>query len=136
MGVKTVINLRVEGRAHREADRRLAESLGMRWISMPMRAYWRPSDQQVRAFLEIVNDPAQQPVFIHCRKGEDRVGVLAAVYRVVDEGWPPQRAYDEARSLGLSGLNPLMRYVIFHEAPQAYAPKRLRTAAGSTGPQS
>ena len=119
-GVKTVVNLRVENAAHQAADRRLAESLGMRWISMPMRAYWRPSDAQVLAFLDLVEDPAQQPVFIHCRKGEDRTGVLTAVYRVVEYDWEPQRAYREARSLGLSGLNLLMRYVILHEAPTEY----------------
>ena len=124
MGVKTIVNLRHEGETRREEERRLVESLGMRWVFLPMRSYWRPSDAQVLAFLRAVDDTAHQPVFVHCRKGEDRTGTLVAIYRIVEEGWGPARAYEEALALGLSGWNPFMRHVILHEAPREYVQHR------------
>ena len=126
MGVKTIVNLRAEGRAARQHERKLVESLGMRWVSLPMRMYWRPSRTQVKAFLEVALDPDQQPVFVHCRQGEDRTGSLAAIYRIVKQGWTPQAAYDEALALGLAPWNPFMRRLILHDTTQA---PRQRSAA-------
>ena len=120
LGVKTVVSLRNQGDKSSRAERELAESLGMRWVSMPMRMYWRPSEEQTRAFLQLVSDPQRQPVFVHCQHGEDRTGVLVAVYRVVGQGWAPEDAYAEALELGMAGWNPFMRHVILHEAPSKY----------------
>ena len=121
MGVKTVISLRAEDARRREHERQLVESLGMRWVSLPMHSYWRPSHDQVKTFLRIVSDPNRQPVFVHCHKGKDRTGALIAVYRIVRQGWSPARAYQEARSRGLSWWNPFLRYLILHEARRGYA---------------
>ena len=121
LGIKTVIDLRAEHPKRRRQEQTFVESLGLRWVYLPMHSYWRPSDVQVVTFLKIASDPAQQPVFIHCRQGEDRTGALVAVYRIVKQGWEPQRAYAEARALGLSRWNPLMRYVILHNAKAKYA---------------
>jgi protein-tyrosine phosphatase len=65
-------------------------------------------------------DPANQPVFVHCEKGEDRTGALVAIYRIVKQGWTPERAYAEACSLGLTDWNPFMRHVIFEETEREY----------------
>jgi protein tyrosine/serine phosphatase len=113
LGVKTVVNLRAQGRVRRAQERQLVESLGMRWVSLPMRSYWRPTDAQVRAFLDVASDPGHQPVFVHCQQGEDRTGSLVAVYRVARQGWAPEQAYTEALALGLAAWNPFMRSLVF-----------------------
>ena len=123
-GIKTVICLRHHSRAMDE-ERRLVEQLGMRWVNIPMWFWWRPSKAQVQQFLSIVSDPAQRPVFIHCRQGRNRAGVMAAIYRIARQGWEPRRAYAEARQLGLVPWNLLSRYVVLHEAPREYAPPPL-----------
>ncbi len=122
MGIRTVIDLRAENRSDQLTEQRLVESLGMRWVHLPMRSYWRPSDVQVGTFLSDVTAEGVGPVFIHCRKGEDRTGVLVAIYRIVHDGWAPRQAYAEARALGLAGWNPFMRYQILHAAKRRYAP--------------
>lgn len=122
MGVKTVVDLRAEDTGDREQERQLTNALGMEWVHLPMRMYWRPSDDQVLAFLRVVADPSRQPVFVHCRKGEDRTGTLVAIYRITQQGWTPERAYAEARFLGLTGLNPFMRHVILRETSREYVP--------------
>jgi uncharacterized protein (TIGR01244 family) len=122
LGVKTVVSLRAEDVLGQRQEQQLVESLGMRWVHLPMRMYGRPSDEQVLTFLELVSDPSQQPVFVHCRKGEDRTGALVAIYRIARQGWEPERAYDEAVSLGMTSLNPFMRYVILYETQQQHIP--------------
>ena len=92
----------------------------MRWVALPMHMVFKPSEEQIQAFLETVTDPALQPVFVHCRQGEDRTGVMVAIYRVAEQGWEPAQAYREAIRLGMAGWNPFLRGMIFEE------PKRLR----------
>jgi protein tyrosine phosphatase (PTP) superfamily phosphohydrolase (DUF442 family) len=38
-GVKTIISLRAQQDHQREEERQLVESLGMQWVSLPMRMY-------------------------------------------------------------------------------------------------
>ena len=123
MGVKTIIDLRRPSWAANE-ERRLVEQLGMRWVSIPMWFWWRPSDQQVRRFLGIMDDPANRPVLVHCRQGWNRAGVMCAIYRVARQGWEPKQAYAEARRNGLVWWNVLSRHVVLHEAPREYAATR------------
>lgn len=119
MGIKTIISLRQPSRTMEE-ERRLAEQLGMRWVNIPMWFWWRPSDQQVHQFLAIVSDPAQRPVFMHCRQGWNRAGIMTAIYRVARQGWEPGRAYAEARQSGLVPWNLLSRYVVLYETRREY----------------
>lgn len=80
MGVKTVIDLR--GRSHRDP----LEALGLKYVHIPSSA-GQVEKQKVIEFLRIVTDPANQPVFVHCRRGADRTGCYVASYRVVEQGW-------------------------------------------------
>ncbi len=77
MGVKAIIGLRQPSGAMEE-EHRLVEQLGMRWVNIPMWFWWRPSDRQVHQFLSIVRNPANRPVFVHCRQGWNRVGIMTA----------------------------------------------------------
>lgn len=120
MGIKTVMCLRQPSKAMDE-ERRLVEQMGMRWVNIPMWFWWRPSDQQVQQFLTIVDDSANRPVFVHCRQGWNRAGIMTAIYRVVRQGWEPHRAYAEARQLGLIPWNLLSRHLVLHEALREYA---------------
>jgi protein tyrosine/serine phosphatase len=52
-------------------------------------------DDNVDRFLQIVTDPARQPVFVHCQHGSDRTGVMIAAYRVAVDGWTPGEAARE-----------------------------------------
>lgn len=120
MGVKTVVSLRQPSRAMRE-ERALAEQLGMRWVNFPLWFWWRPNDGQIRQFLAIAMDPAQRPVFVHCRQGWNRAGIMVAIYRMVYHGWTAKRAYTEARQFGLVPWNFASRYLLFHETPREFA---------------
>ena len=105
MGIRTVVNLRVD-----DAERDRVEALGMKYVHIPidmpvLKRPWRQiPDKLVDDFLRTVNDPANQPVFVHCRRGADRTGTMIALYRVKVHNWEVDKAYDEAREIGLRWL--------------------------------
>ncbi|MBI3668906.1 MAG: tyrosine-protein phosphatase [Acidobacteria bacterium] len=56
-----------------------------------------PTDQQAEEFLRFIQDPANQPVHFHCTAGKSRTGIMAALARYSIDGWPMQKALEEAR---------------------------------------
>jgi protein tyrosine/serine phosphatase len=95
MGVRTVINLRT-----RHGERKAVEAAGMRYVEIPM-SFWKNVDPAVvRMALSAMTDPANQPVFVHCSRGKDRVGVVAAVYRMEVDGWSEAEAEAEMEAFG------------------------------------
>ena len=94
IGVKTVIDLTRNGR---ENEKGIVERAGMTFYRIPMSTSERPSDAAVRQFLSIVNDPAKQPVYVHCQGGQHRTGVMTAVYRMTKYGWSEDQAYNEMK---------------------------------------
>jgi protein tyrosine/serine phosphatase len=125
LGIKTVIDLRGPGeRAERE--RAVVESLGMRYVNIPLSGWRRPQDEAVLRVLRIIADPNARPVLVHCRRGADRTGVIIALYRRLFEGWEPERAYREMRAFGFRWyLSGMKRYVW-------EAPDRLRASLPMT----
>ncbi len=90
MGVKTIIDLtdeRGKGAEAREA--------GLKFVQIPMSSTSPPSNAQIEEFLEVVNDPVHQPVYVHCKGGRHRTGTLTAVYRMAHDGWTAEKAYEE-----------------------------------------
>jgi len=100
LGVRTVIDLRNDGGGP-ALEKTDAGGRGMRYVNLPMSPYRRPSMDEVRDILALVGEPGNQPVFVHCKRRGDRTGVIVAAYRMLREGWPTERALQEARRFGL-----------------------------------
>ena len=97
VGVKTVLSLRAVSWDQSEVN-----DQGLEYTHISCKPY-HPEDEDVVEFLQIVTDPSRQPVFVHCRHGVDRTGMMVAAYRIVVEGWTRQRAILEMRTMGPSG---------------------------------
>ncbi|MCR4308458.1 MAG: tyrosine-protein phosphatase [Deltaproteobacteria bacterium] len=95
MGIKTVINLRT-----RHGKREAVEAAGMRYVEIPMNFMKSVDPAAVRKALSVMTDPANQPVFLHCSRGKDRAGVVAAVYRMEVDGWSMAEAEAEMEAFG------------------------------------
>lgn len=111
IGIKTVIDLQADGDG---GEQRFVEAAGMKFYRIPMTTHVPPTQQQLAKFLEIVNDPAQQPVYVHCKGGRHRTGVMTAVYRMEQDGWNAERAFSEMKryKFGADFLHPeFKRYV-------------------------
>ena len=100
-GVRTIVSLRED-----DDERARVLAAGMDYVELPMTATpfgaKLPTDAQVRTFLDVVGDPVRRPVFVHCRHGRDRTGVMVALWRVRRGGWAPEAAVDEMEDRGLS----------------------------------
>lgn len=114
MGVKTIVNLRGEDDQTRaEGDE--ARELDLRYYSISLPGFSRPKDEEVQQVLDIINTAENQPVFVHCRHGEDRTGTIIACYRITHDGWNADQAKKEAESCGMSWTQMGMkRYIDKH----------------------
>ena len=101
IGVKTVIDLTRDGRSDEPG---LVERAGMKFYRIPLTTSERPSQSAVDKFLKLVNDPANQPVYVHCQGGRHRTGVMTAVYRMNQDGWTADRAYSEMKQYKFESL--------------------------------
>ena len=95
-GVRTIINLRRE-----KDEKELVEGLGLKYVYIPLDTRDEVSANAIKTFLTTVSDPASQPVFVHCHRGADRTGLMVGLYRIAQQGWSAQQAYDEARGVGM-----------------------------------
>ena len=101
LGIKTLVNLRGEDE-NNQIEKKAAESAGLRYFTVPLPGLSAPSDEQVARVMAVINDPENQPVFIHCKRGADRTGTIGAIYRISREGWTADKAIAEARRYGMS----------------------------------
>ena|ERR1051326_1914915 len=110
-GIKTVVNLRME-----YDERGMVQNLGMNYVQIPIeevRPWSQIPEAAVAKYFEIVNNPANYPIFFHCQRGADRTGVMAAFYRIAIEGWGAQKAYSEARDIGMRWWYPGLRAQLY-----------------------
>jgi tyrosine-protein phosphatase SIW14 len=122
LGIKTIINLTSDD-AQRD-ERARTEQAGMKYFQLPMTTHRSPAAAEVTEFLKIVNDPANQPVFVHCVGGRHRTGVMTAIYRMNQDGWTADQAFREMKEykFGSDLLHPeFKQYVYGYHADAAVA---------------
>lgn len=92
LGVTTIIDLRNDPESY---EKPTAESLGMKYINIPMDDAEYPSAGTIATFLKVISDPANGTMFVHCKGGKHRAGVTGAVYRFNKYGWTYEQAFAE-----------------------------------------
>jgi protein tyrosine/serine phosphatase len=120
LGVKTVIDLQADGIAAESAE---VQRAGMKYIRIGMTTSVAPTSAQIEQFLGIVNDPANQPVYVHCAGGRHRTGVMTAVYRMTQQQWTPDQAFKEMKTykFGADFLHPEFKRFVYAFRPVAPA---------------
>ncbi|MBN2242651.1 MAG: tyrosine-protein phosphatase [Acidobacteria bacterium] len=116
MGIKTVVNFRNDN-----DERQLVESLGMKNIHIPLTAKTGIDVYSIREFFKVLGHAGNYPVFVHCRRGADRTGAMIAFYRIAFQGWDPERAYREARDIGLRWWYFILRKQIRNFNPESFS---------------
>ncbi len=89
LGIKTIVNFR-----HSKKDVQWVKGTNLNYYQLTTSAEF-PSKKKFRRFLAIMANPANWPVFVHCKHGSDRTGVAIALYRVKIQKWTVTDALDE-----------------------------------------
>lgn len=108
LNIRTVLNLRDDPK---DWEKETVESVGLRYIHMPMSALRKPRDKDVSAFLKLMRDASAAPLFIHCQRGADRTGVLSAIRRIEIDGWTALAAANEM--VAFRGRSPALVLYVF-----------------------
>jgi tyrosine-protein phosphatase SIW14 len=100
MGIEMVVDLRGD----RESERRLVHELGMEYVAIPWHCPF-PRDATFARFLTLMRANRTRKVFVHCRLGDDRVGMMVAAYRMAEQGWTAERAMEEMKASGFTAMH-------------------------------
>lgn len=112
MGVGMVVNFREES-GETAAEKREVESLGIKYVGIPWSATRRLPTPQVLEFLGLVRANPNIRIFVHCRRGADRTGLMIAAYRISVEHESATQAVTEMHEFHYDWLflPQLKRYV-------------------------
>lgn len=107
MGFRAIFNLRLssEPGADVPEEQAAAEAAGLHYFHVPFTPE-TPDLTSVDTFLKAIQDPANDPAFIHCSGGARAAGFWF-LKRVMVDHWDADRAMQEAVGLGL--VNPKMK---------------------------
>lgn len=94
LGINTVVDLQDHPTSY---EKTAVETLGMRYVSVPMSDTDYPKEETILAFLKVVNDPATGKFYAHCAGGRHRTGVVGAIYRFTVNHWTYDQAYAEMK---------------------------------------
>jgi len=97
MGVSIVVDTHANDASEEKAARRL----GMQYVAIPWHCPW-PKDEVFVKFLKLLHENKGKKVFVHCRLGDDRTGMMVAAYRMAEEGWTADEAMIEMKSFGFT----------------------------------
>jgi tyrosine-protein phosphatase SIW14 len=96
MGVNIVVDARLSGSGNERKD---VEKAGMQYVAIPWHCLF-PKDDVFARFLAVLRDNPGKKVFVHCRYGDDRTGMMIAAYRMSVEGWTAEEALKEMDDFG------------------------------------
>lgn len=95
LNIRTVINLR-----EWHSDDEVLGKTGIRLIRIPIKT-WNIHDWQIaQALVEIEKGNLYGNVLVHCQHGSDRTGLVIAMYRIIYQHWPIEKAELEMKQGG------------------------------------
>lgn len=99
LGIKTVIDMRNDPTDY---EKPAVESLGMKYVNIPMSGWKTPKMKDIEALLALLNDPETGTVYVHCKAGRHRASVAGAAYRYTKYGWGYDQVYKEMKDYDYS----------------------------------
>lgn len=103
LGVHTVINFIKQSDSTWLSDPAVAQ------VQIPLQVVHIDDADVIQSLRAIQTAQQNGPVLIHCKHGLDRTGLVAAMYRIVAQGWSKQAALDEMEHGGYGDEDSLKR---------------------------
>jgi protein tyrosine/serine phosphatase len=71
----------------------------MQYVAIPWHCYNKKASV-FGEFLTLMRQNPDKKVFVHCRLGDDRTGMMVAAYRIAEQGWAAEEAMKEMQKFG------------------------------------
>lgn len=97
--IATVLDLK-SGEEAEDPQSEMLVNLGIAPVHIKMSFITPPTKAQIDEALAVLKDSKLAPVFVHCKDGVDRTGVVCAAYRVAVCGWSVDNAILEMKAMG------------------------------------
>jgi protein tyrosine/serine phosphatase len=110
-GIRTVISLREPDEYDLEGERAFLKTVGAEFVSIPMSDWEAPAVADIRKVLALV-DAAEGPVFLHCKRGADRTGIVCACWQLA-HGLAMGEVLEDLRRGGFLELQMFGSFVAF-----------------------
>lgn len=95
MGIKSVINLRgTDPRAHYLFEEESCRLLGLKLHNTRLWARTAANRENIVAVIDLMRT-VERPYMFHCKSGADRAGFCAAMYQMIFDDVPVQKARDQ-----------------------------------------
>lgn len=88
-----------------ESDSAWLKSSDIKQVQLSYRTNHVDDSDVLAALRAIQEAEANGPVLMHCKHGSDRTGLMAAMYRVVVQGWSKEDALNEMTQGGFGNSN-------------------------------
>jgi tyrosine-protein phosphatase SIW14 len=131
-GARTVLSLQLfdfrlksglfdfgESDGRKEAE--FVESLGMRHVQWAMgdeKCWPWPEPWQLEEFYELIDDPRNHPIVVHCMGGRHRTGTISALYRMEYDRWSAADALREMYTFSFGGAVPVQEHNLLTYVPR------------------
>ena len=104
--IRTVVNLRGQAPDKDWYRREVAfcQGRGIKLVHVTM-SKQQEAAANVQRVLDVVADPQNHPVLVHCEAGSARTGFVTAAFRIVVDGWSYEKAMEEAQRLRFPRLH-------------------------------
>ncbi len=97
LGIATVINFYQRGDEHWLKNPKVVQ------VHLPLRTDRIDDVDVIEVLRSIRQAQSRGPVLIHCKHGQNRTGLVAALYRVIYQHWSKEQALAEMRGGGFGG---------------------------------
>jgi len=116
-----------ENKPQFESEKNFLETKGIRLERIPIKLGGWPTKKDVDRFLEVVNNPDNQPVLVHCAQGVRRTGIMAAAYQMKQLGYDKERAKQSILRFGHSDrtANDVIRFIDEYDPATGAVPENL-----------
>jgi protein tyrosine phosphatase (PTP) superfamily phosphohydrolase (DUF442 family) len=98
MGIDIVVDTRGD---RTKSEGKEVRRRGMRYVAIPWHCPF-PNDDVFVRFLKLLQENSTKKIFVHCRLGDDRTGMMVAAYRMAAQGWTADEAMREMQQFGFS----------------------------------
>jgi protein tyrosine/serine phosphatase len=108
-GIRTVVSLRDEDRPDDLAEEAYCRKEEINFYRLPPR-HWEsddgPAEVEVNVckFRDIISDPANYPILVHCFAGIHRTGAYVEIYHMERDHWSNEEAIADLKATGYTTL--------------------------------